>query len=389
MSYLDSGGRLFLSSQDFLYHHGDSSFRQTHLGVLTYTQDVTPTEVTSVPENPVVRGSDSWSLNFPAGYRNWSDGAVPAPDVNVVFRDQERHGSGLTRRAGEGATMFLSFPFEALPADVRPAVMKSAVGWLSWLGRTTFEAEPRAVTDGDTVSYTVTLRNDGPEPVTASLSNTLPSELVLESGSIVGPGTYEPIERRLSWRGVVEPAQPVTLAYRAQVVTGTRAPQDVVNLAQISLEDHVIAFDRGADVMVDRPDLSASDFSCTPAVMPPGWTITCDLTLINAGTADANSAAARVRPPGRLTPVASSLSTQGGERKWTLEEDGITWTGSLPAKSESRLTFQLDIPNTPIRRVLYGVAFLDDGAGGRWERPTWLEVRPWEAHLPIMLKRNR
>ena len=388
-TYLDSGGRLFFSSQDFLYYHGDSSFRQRYLGVLTYTQDVTPTEVTAVTENPVVGGADTLMLNFPAGYRNWSDGLVPAPDVGVVFRDQERHGTALARRLGERATVFLSFPFEALSTDVHPAVMRDGVGWLSWLGPTTFEADPKAVTAGDTISYTLTVRNDGPEPVTASVSNTLPVELTLEGGSVAGPGSYEPTERRLSWRGLVEPARPVTVTYRAQVVTGTPAAQVVVNPVRISLEDHGIAFYRDADLVVDRPDLSASSFACTPAVMPPGRTITCGLTLINSGIADAQAAVARVRTPGRLTPVAGSLSTAGGERVWALEEDGITWTGPLPAKSESRLTFRLDIPNTPVRRTLYGVAFLEDGAGGRWERPTWLEVRPWEAHLPIVLKRSR
>jgi uncharacterized repeat protein (TIGR01451 family) len=388
-SYLDSGGRLFLSSQDFLYYHGDSSFRHSHLGVLTYTQDVTPTEVTVVPESPVSTSSDIWPLSFPSGYQNWSDGVVPGAGVSVAFRDQEQHGTGLTRRVGASATMFLSFPFEALPADVRPFVAGSAVGWLSWLGRTTFEADPRAVAAGATVSYTVTVRNDGPEPVTASVSNTLPPGLALEGDSIVGPGSYEPTQRRLSWRGGVGPAQPVTLTYRAQVVTTTPSAQVVVNPVRVSLEDHGIAFDRDANIVVDRPDLSVSSFACTPAVMPPGRTITCGLTLMNTGTADAPAAVARVRTPGRLTPVAGSLWIPGGETVWALEEDDITWSGPLPANSESRLTFQIAVPNTPVRRILYGVAFLEDGAGGRWERPTWLDVRPWEAHLPIMLKRNR
>jgi uncharacterized repeat protein (TIGR01451 family) len=388
-TYLDSGGRLFLSSQDFLYYHGDSSFRETHLGVLTYTQDVTPTQVTAVAETSVVEGSDTWPLSFPLGYRNWSDSVVPAPDVSVAFRDEDRHGNALARRIGGSATTFLSFPFEALPADARPAVMEGAVGWLSWLGSTTFAADPRAVTAGDTVSFTAILRNDGSEPVTTSVSNTLPAELVLKEGSVVGPGGYKPIERRLSWRGAVEPGQPITVAYSAQVVTGTPGAQIVVNPIEISLVDQGVAFVRTAEVAVDRPDLSASGFNCAPTVMPPGQTITCELTLINGGTADARAAVARVRPPGGLTPIASSLWTQNDDGACVVDEDGITWIGPLPAKTESRLTFQLDVPNTPVRRILYSVAFLEDGTGGRWERPTWLEVRPWEAHLPIMLKRNR
>jgi hypothetical protein len=41
---------------------------------------------------------------------------------------------------------------------------------------------------------------------------------------------------------------------------------------------------------------------------------------------------------------------------------------------------------TPPVGIGYAVAFLEDGAGGQWERPTWVEVRPWRAYLPVVLK---
>jgi uncharacterized repeat protein (TIGR01451 family) len=388
-AYLDSGGRLFLSSQDLLYYHDESPFRRTHLGVLTYTQDVTPTEVTGVSENPVGGGLGPWSLRYPAGYQNWSDGVVPTPGTGVTFRDERRRATALTRRAGDQATLFLSFPFEALPADVRPDVMEAALGWLSWLGRTTFEAEPRSVTSGSTVSYTITVRNDGPEPVTASVSNTLPAELAFDDGTIVGPGIYDPIDGRLSWRGMVKPYQPVVLAYRARVLTGTPPAEIVVNPVRISLEDHMIGFSRGAEVGVERPDLSSSTFGCAPAVVPPGGVVTCSLVIINGGTGDAPSASARMHPPGGMTPVTDSLLTMEAEGEWSLTADGIDWTGPLPAGTRATLTFQLQVPREPIGRTLYGVAFLDDGVGGRWERPAWLEIRPRQAYFPVVMKQDR
>jgi hypothetical protein len=59
-AYLDGGGRLMLSSQDFLYHHHDEPFARTHLGVLTYTEDITPTHVTGVSENLVWPCARCW-----------------------------------------------------------------------------------------------------------------------------------------------------------------------------------------------------------------------------------------------------------------------------------------------------------------------------------------
>jgi uncharacterized repeat protein (TIGR01451 family) len=388
-AYLDSGGRLFLSSQDFLYYHGESHLSQTHLGVLTYTQDVTPTEVMGVSESPIGAGLGPWLLSYPAGYQNWSDGVVPTPGTGVAFRDEGRRATALTRHVGDRATLFLSLPFEAYPAGARPDVMEAAVGWLSWLGGTTVEADPRTVTSGSWVSYTITVRNDGPEPVMASVSNTLPAELAFDEGSIVGPGRYDPIDGRFSWRGMVQPTEPIVLAYRADVLTGTPSGAIVLNPVRVSLEDHLIAFRRAAEVGVERPDLSSSSFGCAPSVVRPGRVVTCSLVVVNDGTADALSASAQIRPPGGLTPVTGSLLSREGEGKWSPTAEGIDWSGPLPVGTRATLTFQLLVPRDPIDRTLYGVAFLDDGVGGRRERPAWLEVRPRQAYFPVVMKRDR
>jgi hypothetical protein len=180
----------------------------------------------------------------------------------------------------------------------------------------------------------------------------------------------------------------VILAYRARVLTGTLAGHVVANRARISLEDHTIGFGRSAEVGIERPDLSSSTFGCEPAVVRPGGAVTCGLTLANAGTADAESASARVRLPGMLTAVSDPLWGSSGAAEWRVTENDIHWTGPLPVGSETTLTFQLRLPPEPVSRILYGVAFLDDGVGGKWERPAWLQVRPWQAYLPVLMKQD-
>ncbi|MCZ7674306.1 MAG: hypothetical protein M5U34_47830, partial [Chloroflexi bacterium] len=42
-AYLDQGGRLFLSSQDFLYYHHNTRLARSQLGIIEYQESVTPT----------------------------------------------------------------------------------------------------------------------------------------------------------------------------------------------------------------------------------------------------------------------------------------------------------------------------------------------------------
>jgi uncharacterized repeat protein (TIGR01451 family) len=381
-AYLEGGGRLMLSSQDFLYYHYDDPLAQRYLGVLTYTEDITPTHLTGVAENPVGADLGPWSLTYPRGYQNWSDDVLPAKDVGVAFRDQGNRGTALTRRAGQGeeTTLFLPFPFEALPAEERATTMERAVGWLSWLGGSTFAVEPSSVELGDTVTYTLGVHNDGQEAVTASLSNTLPAGLEAVDGTFSGPGDYDPVEGRLDWQGTVRPGEWVTFSYRAAVVTDTT--ENVVNVAALLLEDHGIRFERSASVRVGAPDLSRSTFKYEPSVVRPGRWSTCTLALRNRGSADAERATARIHPPGTLGPSEDAVWASHGVVERT--DDSLTWSGPLMAGDTATLTFGLQAPEEPVRRTLYGVTFLSDGVGGSWERPEWLLVHPWPVYLPVV-----
>jgi uncharacterized repeat protein (TIGR01451 family) len=386
-TYLDGGGRLFLSSQDFLYYHHEDPFSRKFLGVLTYTESVTPTRAVGVPEDAVGDGLGPWPLSYPHGYQNWSDGLAPMPGTGVSFRDQGGRGIALVRRERDHATSFLAFPFEALPEEVRPTAMERAVGWLSWLGASTFEADPRSVAPGDDVTYTIELRSDGLEPVSAWVSNTLPAGLAIRSDSVIGPSGYTSKHGQLSWRGSIDPREVVTLSYRAAVLTGTASADTIVNIARLGLQDHTIEFSRSARVRIAAPDLSSSTFSCEPSVVKPGDEVSCTLTVVNAGTGDADPATARVHAPGAYRVGADSISLSTGTAKWQGET--VYWSGLLVSGGTATLRFQLDLPKDPVQRTLYGAAFLDDGAGGAWERPAWLAIRPCQAYLPVVTREER
>jgi len=384
-AYLDAGGRLFLSSQDFLYYHHDSPFSRDYLGVITYTEDVTPTLARGVPGDPVGDRLGPYSLDYP--FRNWSDALVPAPDTAVSFRDQERRPIALARHrpGADYRTIFFSFPFETLPASGRPEVLGRAVGWLSWLGSSTFVADRDVVSGGDTLTYTVTLRNDGPKMVSTSLSNTLPLSLTLVPDSLTGPAVYHAPTRRVSWEGVLGPGVAITLTYRAAMAADLPAGALVANTARLGLEDQRVYFRRAATVQVGAPDLSPSDLQCGPSPARPGSRTTCALVIANEGLVDAPAATVTNLLPAGATLVSASVAWVGGGALEVLTRT-VRWTGPLAIGAQVTLTYGLTLPARPLHPPLYNVAILEDGAGGAWERPRWLLLEPRQAYLPVAMR---
>ncbi|MEE8391202.1 MAG: hypothetical protein V3S14_10460, partial [Anaerolineae bacterium] len=382
-AYLDDGGRLFLSSQDFLYYHHDTPLSRDYLGVVDYTEDVTPTVALGAPDNPIGDRLGPYSLDYP--FRNWADAVVPVPGVSVSFYDQNHFPIALMRQAQSYKTVFFSFPFEALPEAGRAEVMERVVGWLSWLGGSTFAADRETASSGDTLTYTVALRNDGLEAVSTSFSNTLPLSLTLVPGSLTGLAVYYPSTRRISWERQLDPGVAITFTYRVTVAAGVPTVTPIVNAASLGLEDQDIHFRRDAVVRVVAPDLSPSALWCDPSSARPSAVITCTLALANAGPGDAVQATATNFLPEDTTLVPDSPSWIGGGTV-QVPTGTLRWAGPLSAGSQVTLTYQLTLPTDPLHPPMYSVAFLEDGVGGAWERATWLIVKPLRCYLPLVLR---
>ena len=381
--YLSSQGRLLLSSQDFLYYHHDSVLSRGFLGVLAHREDVTPTLASGVPGNPLSAGLGPWPLSYPAGYQNWSDEVQPTPGTSIVLRDQVRRGIGLARREAGHATAFLAFPFEALPEAARAEAMQQTVGWLSWLGASSFAADRGAIAAGAAVTYTLRVHNDGYHTVTASVSNTLPISLALVTGTLTGPATYTPTVRRIDWTGALAPAAAITIAYQATVTAGVPAGTPIANTVDLAVEDHKIQFQRAAVVRVETPDLTPSVFWAAPDPARSGTRVTAALVLVNAGPADALAATAAISPPVQTTLVTDTVASIGGAVE-VLSGDDVRWTGPISAAGKVTVTYQLTLPTTLTHAPLYSVAFLDDGQGGTLERAMWLRQAPWQFYLPVV-----
>jgi uncharacterized repeat protein (TIGR01451 family) len=378
--YLEAGGRLFLSSQDFLYYNrADDTFSRRYLGLLSATEDVTPTQAAGVVNELIGDRLGPYVLDYP--FRNWSDAVEPWPGTSVSFRDESRRGIALSTEEGNRRAAFFSFPYETLPQSDRPEVMQQIVGWLSWIGGSTFAADRSAASSGATVTYTLRLANDGPASVTASLSNTLPVGAAMVPGSLAGPATYDAPAARVSWTGELAAAEMVTVTYAAVVFGG--AGTEIRNTAGLRLEDHSIGFERSAVVRIGAPDLSLSALCCEPAQPRPGDVVGCTFAATNAGPADTLSATVAISPPTTAEYVPGSLAWEGGGNADALD-GGVRWAGTIAAGSQLTVTYALQLPIDPLQPPHYSVAFVEDGTGALLERPAWVVAEPYLVRFVVV-----
>lgn len=196
--YLDAGGKLFLSSQDYLSENGIDAFASGYLHVGWYDSDVAVTSISGIPGDPISDGLDI-DLVFPSGFSNFSDDILPDAEAAGVFMNTGYSGKGrgtvdyysVIRYPAVGSadfkTIFFSAPFEALPLNGSSiVVMQRIVDW--------FNEEPVVATlelDPDTT----TVEAGGSLGIQVSAMNNLTYEeefVFWTNVTLPGGGTYPP-----------------------------------------------------------------------------------------------------------------------------------------------------------------------------------------------------
>lgn len=125
-SWLDSGGTLLLSSQDYLYDHGLTAFGENYLGIASYESDVGQSDVVGVsaPFDLI----PSMTLSYP--FSDYSDTLELADSASIAF-DGEHGTAGAMIDQGTWRTVFLAFPAEAIPdLDHRRQLLSVMINWV-------------------------------------------------------------------------------------------------------------------------------------------------------------------------------------------------------------------------------------------------------------------
>jgi uncharacterized repeat protein (TIGR01451 family) len=90
------------------------------------------------------------------------------------------------------------------------------------------------VSPGDTLHYTVTLRNPGPTLDSAVMTDTLPNQISYAGGLTATSGSVQHTGGVVTWQGKVSGATPVVIQFDASVNAGIETSQAIINSAEIS-----------------------------------------------------------------------------------------------------------------------------------------------------------
>lgn len=371
--YLDQGGHLLLSSQDFVYHHDGDPLAQ-RLGVRLADWEYKATEAQGVAEHPA--GGDWGPVGLAYPFPNWSHVVEPTIDAVPMLRGQL--GQPIAIATEDAQTLFYAFPLETLPSDVRAAALARGIGWLSPLGETAWSVSPRTTMIGETVTFTLGVRNGAQAPHIVQATHQIPDGFNVDRKSLPPDVTLDPQRNQLSWEGMVEPSKPVTLTWRAAWTGGgTERARPTVTLTLPSWD---LGFVREAAFYGAGPDLTSSEWVVPGSNdMRTGTPISLTFVLRNQSPTALASGDLSLWLMRGLSPVTATEPITRGLR-WDI------WTGSLEPNGVESLT--IPIRGWDWAYPLRVDALMTDGANTRWEQRLWLQMTPWRQYLPTVT-RNR
>ncbi|MBN1992517.1 MAG: S8 family serine peptidase [Anaerolineae bacterium] len=392
-AYLDGGGRLFFSSQDYIYNLPDNTpgpFAQTYLGVLAHTEDYSSTTTTGQKENLVGHRLGPYALTFPPGYDNWTDALTPTTSAQIATVGQDGQPNGLTQ-AGTGPggrawqTNFLAYGPELLPTAARARLMQRSVGWLSWLGRSTVKPHVSTALDGDLITYTAALTNNGWTGLTAIFTATLPAELALTTAS---PGLI-PSGNNLVWTGPLAPNQSQVLTYTVAITSPLPLGTLISQTSWLAYPEHNLVFDRIADVYVNFPFLNASAITVQPAYgVEPNDVLTYTLILKNTGLVDDPMVTTTNTLPPMLSLVSVGTPSRGSV---IVGGKSITWTTPLSKNQTATLTYQALIDYRPTNPAghIQNTAYVNDNLNEPLVLTASAAFYTHPMYLPIIVKQSQ
>jgi len=230
---------------------------------------------------------------------------------------------------------------------------------------------------GDTVTFTVTVTNNGPDSATnVGVSDLLPAGLTFVSAT-PSQGTYDPVTG-LWTIGTITTAAPQTLAIQAQVASS--APQ--TNTATITQADQFDPDTANNSASVTVAASQPSDLAVAKSVDNPapnvGDTVTFTVTVTNNGpTAATNVTATDILPAG-LTFVSAAPS-QGTY----IPATGVWTIGSIANLSSASLALAATVVSPAAQTNTAAITQADQSDPNVANNSASATVTPQQADLAI------
>jgi len=354
ISYLDGGGTLFFSAQDYLYDVGElTSFGQNYLHISSYNEDMGASTVTGVGGNPVGDGLGPYTLRYP--FADYSDEVTPDEVSSAIFTNDYGNPCALTA-SGSSKTVFFAFPFEALRSADADVVMNRVMSWL-YRGAPALSIAkadtPDPVQAGGLLTYTLVVHNTGSADATGvTITDTIPASTLFAWAESVGSLEDDQVQ----WTGETVNAGG-DLAVTFVVTVNSALPDGTI----ITNDDYGVTCAEGVSAagslvsttVQSAPVLSISKAD-TPDPVQAGGLLTYTSVVHNSGNADATGVSITDTIPAN-TVFASADS--GG----SLVGDRVQWTGkTVNAGGSLTVTFVVTVSSplpegSTITNADYGV----------------------------------
>ncbi len=375
--YLDQGGRLLLSTQDYLDVMGITEFGREYFGLAGFRPQVTPTVALSAPGNPLGEPFGLWDLRYP--FLNWSDSLVPLPGAAPLLLDQNLGTIGVARDGGAWRTAFFSFPLETLEDQARRDLIGRALVWISPLGESHLKA-PLVAAEGSRIPILLRLGSAWSETLTGVRAHLpLPVETEPVTTSLQGGWQYDPAGRVLKWEGSLASGALITLTadldLAAGISDGTR-----IDLAALLFAGDGVSVTLETPIQIDIPRLALEKQAWPETIGPfqsAAYTITVQNVGVLTGTAFLTDSL-----PAELQLITGTLSASTGIA--AARSGQVIWSAPLPPGAEANLSYSGSIEFAdPIRGLLNIV----HGSIGEQRWMAWKRVGvPGRAYFPVIYR---
>lgn len=372
--YLAQGGRLFLTSQDFLYYHHQTTLARTYFGVAAYWESVEPTQLMGTGHPAISpEAMPPLPLDF-TPYQNHGDGIVPAPHSQPFFWHDRALPAGTATAGDNWRAVFWAVPFETITPTQQAKVMNRVMGWLSDLGDSSFTVDQRVGLVGEPRTYTITVRQmDNGLSNSVWLTNTLSTWLQIDPDSVMGGATYNPTTQQLTWSGMLPGGGSHTITYQATPKGPLPWGHMLENMVELHDGRHHLVFTRQATSWVNAPEVVAT-ITAVPNRPLAANIFTYTVELQNVGLAPTSQISTVVSFPNAFHVVTDTLTSSTGSA--AVGDRRLYWTGDLVVAESVTLTLVLTREMTAVPQQVAATVLVDDGI------TTPAFFRQWE-HLPV------
>ena len=206
------------------------------------------------------------------------------------------------------------------------------------IDETRFTVSKPSTEPGDTVVYSLLIKNNGNFFADVTASCTIPEHSTFQR--IVGSqGTYNAGDNTVTWDGFVgiNVVQPVSFEVKLDDPLPDGLPITSHAEVKAKCSDRDVQID--ASTKVASYSLEESSAGATPAIASPGETLDYIIRLVNTGTADVD-ATLFSNITQDIGVVLGSVTATHGNANFDYQFNNLTWQGTIPARSTVSIVFK-------------------------------------------------